>query len=363
MPPAPERKAFLVGSMPFGSEAENMRLALETLGDRLLALPDGEVGEKSEEFPAGRRQSWVHTALLANRDGGAFRVVKEPTERTKDGFMTEVGGQWVLRPKHSPKQLPHYLDFGYARYFRDSYPAFRELREHSGRRDMPFQVGIPTGLAIGALSMPPLTALRYRRAFDERLATEVAEIVDEAGDDVIISVEAPLEVMMAGVLPSFVMGIPIGWLVQLLERLPAGARVGLHLCLGDLNNNTPAKLDVERMLVNFSNRLLARWPARLKLEYVHFPLAEAARPPSTSAAIYAPLREVQLPPGARFIAGFVHEGLSKDEHRQILGAIEDARGEPVDVACSCGLARRTPEVARELLRLTALAATFEHDEG
>ncbi|NDJ33047.1 MAG: hypothetical protein GYB64_00125 [Chloroflexi bacterium] len=350
------RKALLVGSMPFGSEEDSMRIAMETLGDTLLAMPDGEVGEKSDEFPAGRRQSWVHTAILANIDSGAFRVVREPAERTDKGFMKDQTTRWILKPNYPPAQLARHVDFGYLRYFRESYPLFKQLREQAGKPALPFQVGVPTGGAITLFSMSPLDGLRFRRAMDERLAHEVAEIVKEAGDDVIIQVEAPLEVLMAGYLPAFMVGLPVSWLTQLIERFPDGTRVGIHLCLGDLNNHTPARLNVEKMLVRLTNRLIATWPRGKRLDYVHFPLAEAATPPSTDPALYAPLRDVRLPEGARFVAGFVHEGLSEQEHGIILKAIEDARGHPVDVACSCGLARRTPEVARELLRLTAHTA-------
>ncbi|KAA3643274.1 MAG: hypothetical protein DWQ07_22420 [Chloroflexi bacterium] len=346
------RKALLVGSMPFGSEAASMQTAMQALGNHLIAMPDGEVGEKSEEFPSGRRQSWVHTAILANIESGAFRVLAEPAERTEDGFMKDSTTRWLIQPNYPPSELAKHLDFGYLRYFRESYVAFKKLREKAGQPDMTFQVGIPTGGAISLFSMRPLTGLRYRRAMDERLTYEVTEIVKEAGDDVIIQVEVPLEVLMVGMMPSFMMWLPVRWMTQLIERFPDGTRVGMHLCLGDLNNRSEAKLHVEKMLVQLTNRLMSRWPSGVKLEFVHFPLAEAATPPSTAPETYAPLGEVRLPEGVRFVAGFVHEGLSEDEHGAILKSIEDARGEAVDVACSCGLARRTPEVAHELLRLT-----------
>lgn len=81
--------------------------------------------------------------------------------------------------------------------------------------------------------------------------------------------------------------------------------------------------------------------------YIHYPFAEVAVPPTTTATHYQPLRGITLPMGVRYMAGFVHE------NRRVLDAIERARGEVVDVASSCGLGRRTPAEATRVLELTA----------
>ena len=94
------------------------------------------------------------------------------------------------------------------------------------------------------------------------------------------------------------------------------------------------------------------WPRTQRLSYIHYPFAEGAVPPTINAEYYRPLRGINLPTSTRFVAGFVHEKLSLDDNRRILDAIEDARGQEVDVASSCGL-RRTPEEATRALELTA----------
>lgn len=53
------RHALLVGSMPFRDEEDCMRRALDTLGPHLFSLPDGEVGERTPEFPDGTRACWI----------------------------------------------------------------------------------------------------------------------------------------------------------------------------------------------------------------------------------------------------------------------------------------------------------------
>ena len=82
----------------------------------------------------------------------------------------------------------------------------------------------------------------------------------------------------------------------------------------------------------------------------------AGAPPSTDPELYQPLADISLPEGTHFVAGFVHEGLSYDENAGILRSIEEARGGQVDVASSCGIGRRKPEVAAQLLRTTARLA-------
>lgn len=45
------RRVLLVGSLPYGDEASAMARAYELAGDRLMALPDGEIGERSDQYP------------------------------------------------------------------------------------------------------------------------------------------------------------------------------------------------------------------------------------------------------------------------------------------------------------------------
>jgi hypothetical protein len=352
-----KRQALLIGSLPYANEEAAMRKALDVLGDLLFSVPDGEIGDKDEIYKKGRRIGWVITAIQRNVDSGAFDVVKDVERDEATGLLKDYSDLFVLRPKHKPDALIAHLNFGYLEFFRQNYPTFRALREQSNRPELVFQVGVPTGLAIGLLSMPPLQALRYRRAFDERLAHEVNEIVKTAGDDVIIQLEVPIEMGLAQRLPRFLMRWPVGMLVSLVDRIDARARLGVHMCLGDLHNKALLKLDMKGLIVRFANRLAASWPSDRRLEYVHFPFAEGEIPPPTNPAAYAPLKHIRLPHGTRFVAGFVHEKLGLEEHTRILKAIEAARGGRVAIACSCGMGRgRSPEVADRLFDLTRQVA-------
>lgn len=352
--PQTKRQALLVGSLPFTDEAECMKRALDALGPILFCLPDGEVGEKTGQFPKGNRIAWVIYALeKLTADTESWRVVKQPVRSRDDGLAINYDSIQKLKPRHAPADMPHHVKLGYDEFFRRSYPLFQRLRQRYGLPELKFQVGVPTGFAMGFAFANPITWLRYTNAFNTVIAREVNAVLDQAGHDVIVQIEVPPELYAAYKLPAPLMGLALRPILDLLAKIKPDAQIGLHLCLGDFHNEALVHPKTLGRMVAFSNRLVAAWPQQHRLMYVHYPLAEGAVPPTTDTRYYAPLAEIRLPPATRFVAGFVHEKRSLAENRHILDSIETTRGQPVDIACSCGLGRRTPETATKLLALMA----------
>lgn len=254
------------------------------------------------------------------------------------------------------EDVPHRLKFGYHAELARYYPIFRRLREEGGWNGLRFQMGVPTGLGLGFAIANPEHRMSYTGAFNEVIAREVNAMLDTAGDDVVIQLEAPPEVYAAYNLPQMMEPLSLGPILDIVNRIKPGARIGIHLCLGDLHNMPLMQLDRLQPLVDLSNRLVERWPRDRELVYMHYPLAAGNVPPSKDPRLYQPLADVKLPEGTHFVAGFVHEGLSFEENAGILRSIEEARGGKVDVASSCGIGRRTPEVAEQLLKFTARLA-------
>lgn len=352
---ATRRHAHLVGSMPFRNEEAAMSRALDLVGDRLLvALPDGEIGEKSEKFPEGKRQAWVHAIVdECLRDGENWEVI-ERGERGPSGFPTDYESGPRLRPKHRPADMDRRLDFRWIDYFEHSWPIFRRLRAEHGVPDLRFQVGLPTGLGATVSMMSTITALRYAGAFNRRMAFE-ANRIQEIGDpsDLLFQVEVPADLAMAYRLPKPVVGLTVRGVIDLVEQVRPDASFGVHLCFGDLNHEALIREGRIDKAVAFANALLRRWPRTHGLRYVHFPLAEAADPPPLDRSFYEPLADLVLPAGVRLVAGFVHEDRDDEEHREILRVVEEVRGEHVEVASSCGLGRRDPGEADRLIRTAA----------
>gem|GEM_PF-688772 len=351
---SPRRSALLVGSMPFADEETCMRRALDVLGPALFCLPDGEIGEKTPAFPKGNRIAWVVYAIeKLTEDKASWQVIKQPVRSPEDGMAINYDGFQKLKPLHSPADMPQHVQLGYDAFFAKSYPVFRQLREEHGLPHLKFQLGVPTGFAMGFAFASPITWLRYTYAFNTVIAREVNAALATAGNDVIVQLEVPPELYAAYKLPAPLIGLALRPIRDLLNKITPGARIGIHLCLGDFHNEALVHPKTLGKMVAFSNRLVEEWPTQHQLDYVHYPFAEGIVPPPTEASHYSPLRDITLPPSARFIAGFVHEKCSLAENKHILESIESAYGQTVDVACSCGLGRRTPEAAEQLMELTA----------
>lgn len=346
------RNALLVGSLPFSDEKDAMTRAIQILGDSLLSLPDGEIGEKTEEYPNGNRSSWIMNIIdSCLKDKENWETLND-VERGPNGFPPNYKELMKLQPKHPASEIDKHLNLGYLDYFQKNYPIFQQLRKEYGLPGVKFQVGIATGLAISFIMLKPLQAFRYQEAFNRRLAYEVNEIIKLAKDDVIIEIEAPAEMSMAQQLPKLMNGIAVNSLLSLVQKLDKTAKIGLHLCWGDLNNKALTHAKTLDKMVYFTNKIIEKWPEPYQLEFVHFPLAEGDIPPRLDLEYYKPLKYVHLPEKVKFVAGFIHEKRNFEELKQILRHIEALRSHTVDIACACGLGRRSPEVAMQLLETT-----------
>ncbi len=348
-----KRSALLVGSLPFSSDEDAMKRALDALGPRLFCLPDGEIGEKTPAFPNGNRIAWaVYAIEKLTQDHSSWQIVKQPI-RGADGMAINYDSFQKLKPLHSPANMPQHVRLGYDDFFGLNYPIFKQLRLQHELPHLKFQVGVPTGFAMGFAFASPITWLRYTYAFNTVIAREVNAIVAQAGNDVVIQIEVPPELYAAYKLPTFLVGLALKPIQDLLGKITHGAQIGIHLCLGDFHNEALVHAKTLDKMVAFSNQLVREWPAQHTLVYMHYPFAEGSLPPSVDADHYAPLKHIVLPAGTRFVAGFVHEKRTLNENKHILHSIERARGQAVDVSCSCGLGRRSATTATELMSMMA----------
>lgn len=347
-----KRFAHLVGSMPYDNEETAMTKALDMLGECLHSLPDGEIGIKSPQYPKGCRSAWTQIIMDSMEADTENWRVKKTALRNEIGVPAHYTKASKLIPKTSPKEIEKYLNFKWLDYFKESYPIYQKLKKERGLEHLKFQVGLPTGLGITFVVLGPIHGLRFSQAFNRRMAYEANEIAKIADpNDLVFQIEVPIEVIMFHMLPPVISDIAFGSITGLIKLLNPAIPIGIHLCLGDLNNESLAKLSTLKKLVKFSNKLIKKIPATHKLEFVHYPLAEGKIPPVTDASFYNTLGKIKLPESTRFIAGFVHEKLSIDTHKDLLKNIESIRGERVDIACSCGMGRRTTEIADQLFKI------------
>lgn len=333
--------AHLVGSIPAESAWDAMELAFDRLGPHLRWVPDGETGE---------RRDWITHIVESCRD-------HPDLELRREGTWTDYDDVPVFRVRPGHELSADALELGHLTAFTSSYPVFRELREREGRPDVAFQVGIPGDLDLALFILGPSGPVRHRGPFREATLRELRAIHAQGGDDVVFQIEVPAELVLLTRAPTPAQPVLAAALARGIAELaaaaPEGARLGVHLCLGDMNHRALGRLRDVRPLVHLSNAITARWPADRPLEFMHAPLAAAVEPPPNRRSFYQPLERLRLAADTRFVAGFVHETLSIDAHHRLRGHLEGLVGRPIGVASSCGLGRRTPEEARACLDLAA----------
>jgi len=125
--------------------------------------------------------------------------------------------------------------------------------------------------------------------------------------------------------------------------VPHDVPVGVHLCFGNPANQRVITPPSSAPVVVLANAVAKAWPEARPLDFLHLPIVD-----STDPAYYEPLRRLKLPLTTRVIAGLVYEdGHAANAERLALAT--EVLGYTPDVACACGMGRRTPEIARTLL--------------
>jgi hypothetical protein len=330
------RSVHLVGGIPGASAQEAMEAALSRLAPHLRTLSDGETGARSWWIRAVLDQLRDHPDLELLRDGDYSSYEQTPQWRVKDGHELTA------------ESLQPYLVAEQA--FTDSYPLFHELRERYGRPDLDFQVGVPLhlDLAVDAFGEAGFAPAIYEPCL-EATARAVRSVQTRSQGDVVFQLEMPVPLIAIAGTPHDHQPQVAAEMAERITDLPRrtepGTRFGVHLCLGDMNHKALGHMRDVRPVVLLANELPRRWPEDRPLEFIHAPFAAAEEPPTFDESFYAPLSELDIPPETRFAAGCVHERLTLDEQRRLLGLIERLAGRRVDLAAACGLARR-PDVAQ-----------------
>jgi hypothetical protein len=322
-----------------------MEQALTRLAPHLDRLSDGETGD---------RHLWVTPVLEKLR-------ANPDVELVRDGDWSDYEHVAVWRVREGRALDPAtLLRRHYSLAFEGSWPSFGVMRERFGRPDLRFQVGIvaPIDVALYGFGDAAFADPSILEAYQEATAQEIATIHEQAGDDVVFQLETVVALVAIAqaddAAQEGVAGQMAATMLETVRRAPAGARFGVHLCLGDFHHTAYGDMRDARPLVLLANAIADGFPADRVLEYVHAPFAAAKEPPIAEESFYAPLAELRLPQDTRFIAGFLHEALDTGAHRDLLARIERLTGRDVDVAAACGLGRRdSDEEAFDQMRETA----------
>ena len=337
----PDREAHLVGSLPGATPEAAMTTALEILGPYLRTLPDGETGE---------RRNWVVSIINSLQAHPDFEV-------SKPGDWSDYDKIPLLKVRKGRTLYGANLDFGHVAAVRESFPAFEQAKAASGHAGIGFQEGVPGDFDLATFALGPVAGVRHKRAFTEATLAEIRAVSEITGPGTLFQVEVPAELVLlakapAPARPALAKALARS-VIGLAAATPEGTRFGVHLCLGDMNNRAFGTMTDVTPLVLLANAIVKNWPQGRPLDLLHAPFAAADHPATADPAFYAPLKDLQIPAGTRFAAGFAHEKQSLADQRRIRSMIDDHLSRAVVIAAACGLGRRSDADGRAVLTRTA----------
>lgn len=213
-----------------------------------------------------------------------------------------------------------------------------------------------------------LNGFKYRKPFEIALQKQVNTIWHdpEIGDadknkEILWQIEVPAEAGGMDKMPKRIQPVTNKLIAPVLARgivrqvagLPEGSNVVIHTCKGDWERRAFSNSSTE-LIASLVQSIISQWPKGRTLDGIHFPFAAGNIPPSTKESHYEALAKLTnvLPEHTRFIAGFVHEGLSFEQHLTIRDHIESLLERRVDIAAACGYGRVDRKTASWLAKMS-----------
>lgn len=351
-----------------------------SLLDMMEARDGMVVGSTSYEIKDTKRavQLFARESLKRPRtkDSGPFKLVAMPFGEVEDSHWVDrqlgrlalvsalqrlIKGKFGKTEKY--RHMPHYrvrrgmqidpleLDFFFAERVREGLPILQEVVEEDGLEGQRVQVGINTldllvfGLKWAARKPENL------KPFIERTRMETREIWERTDGKVLFLIEIPSLTILA----NFLRGKDglLDWyaeaLIELIGALPQGAPHAFHFCDGRLGGNAvgdhgPLKwLGVTDRLyraeytVKMSNTVLHKLEmAGFTPEFVQYPFARGALPPSLNLENYLPFREAYIPEGTKVFAGAVSPRRTFEELHLLFLVFDWIFRQRVGMSATCG---------------------------
>ncbi|PKI89734.1 hypothetical protein CW368_12435 [Actinomycetales bacterium SN12] len=339
--------ALLVGSVNYDDAEKTMCTAAEVLGSRLKRIPDGEVG---------RRFHWImfQPDVLGQAEG-IERIGDEPV--------------WLRDLDARPLRIADGVDasslrlppLGYADAAIESYEIFRRLRaEGVIADDVRFQVSLPTPVAVIGSFFFGDDRDAIEPVYTAALLRELEQIVVAipAGDLAVqwdVASEIGIIERAGGygsTMEAWWDGDPFDGLVSrlgaLVDAVPEGIEVGVHLCYGDAGERHFIEPTDAATLVRFANAVISA--SARELTWLHLPVPIER----DDDAFYAPLGS--LAPVAELYLGLVHrEDGVEGAQRRIAAA---SRVVPAfGVATECGIGRAPAGTTEGILETHAAVSS------
>ena len=339
------RGAHLVGSVPLRSAGDVFRAAASGLGSHLKRIPDGETGERS---------IWIVWQKRFFEANPAFEL--EPKPESALDYAAKDRYQLV------DPALAGTLDFpggiGYADAAIESYRTFSQLKTDGViREETRFQVSLPTPLAPVAQYVAQRDQAAVEPAYTQQMLRELERIcevvpLDELAIQWDVAIEMGIWEGLRGMFGTWFDDTEHGIIervTRLIDAVPTGAEVGIHLCYGDFGHQHFAEPRDATNLVAVTNALVRA--AKRHITWVHLPVPRDR----DDDDYFAPLASLEIDDGTELFLGLVHmtDGAGGTERR-----IAAARRhiDRFGVATECGFGRRPADSVAPLLHLHALVS-------
>lgn len=323
--------AHLVGSINLETAEETFRLASEQLGTHLKRIPDGEVGERFH-WIAFQAQRLAQTEGI-DHIGDEPKIVRGVDFRPVQLNSGVRADELQLRP------------LGYAEAALASYEVFSRLVGEGVIDEITrFQVSLPTPLGVvGSFVVTPDRA-DFEPVYEAALAREIDAILEAIpANKLSFQWDAALEfahIEGAGYgAPSETWYEEDAWeatttrLARQIDRIPAEAEVGVHLCYGDVGEKHFIEPEDAANLVRFANGTQQK--AHRRLTWVHLPVPIER----DDHAYFAPLAGLQLAAETELYLGLVHREDGVEGAQRRATAAGEALERPWGVSTECGFGR------------------------
>ncbi|TFB16026.1 hypothetical protein E3V93_05050 [Microbacterium sp. 3H14] len=339
--------ALLVGSVNFDDAETTIRTAVDVLGARLRRIPDGEVG---------KRFHWImFQPDVIGQAEGIERIGDEPIP-----FPAGIDARGLRICEGVDAAGIELPALGYAAAAIESYAVFTRLRaEGLVPAEVRFQVSLPTPLAVissffrgdDRAAIEPVYTAAILRELEEILEAiphdDLAVQWDVASEMGIIERAAGYGAVMEAWWPGDPFDGLVARLAELIDAVPAGVEVGVHLCYGDAGEKHFIEPTDSATLVRYANAVLEA-TAR-PLTWLHLPVPIER----DDEGYFAPLAD--LAPVEELYLGLVHrEDGAEGAGRRVAAARPFA--ERFGVATECGIGRAPAGSTEGILRTHAEVA-------
>ena len=340
------RNVHLVGSVPLANAREVFETVSAALGPRLLRIPDGETGERSDWI------TWLEPIFAGNpaleKSTEIFRVHATGTARTR----------YRLRPGASVEDIA-FDNLLYAEVAIASYREFAMLKQEGKiPAHCRFQVDLVPAHSVIWLFLQDDLHRRVDPIFNAALSREIDKLAAAIPHDQLaiqFDVASAVFARLQRNEPS-----PTGatrtrcssasgksW-SRLADHVPDDIELLFHFCYGDLNHRHVVEpIDMADMvaLANYLGREINR-----PIQLIHMPVPRER----SDDAYFEPLTRLKLR-RRRALARPVHytDGVAGTRRRL---ATAEKYVHNFSIATECGFGRRPADTIPEFLRIHAEAA-------